>query len=167
MASCIVRACASLAILLALVGCQALPDRPPLPAEHAVPAGNGGPLDAAIAPTELRHAGQSAFRLSVDGPEAFAIRARSARLAVRSLDVQMYIWRPDLTGLVLAHEIVSAADRGVRVRLLLDDLDARSKGAALGYLKSLEPFNKGNYVVDASQATTALRRSPAVHLHSH
>ena len=48
-------------------------------------------------------------------------------MAGRSLDVQTYIWNDDLTGLYLAYVLLSAADRGVKVRLLVDDMDARSK----------------------------------------
>ena len=57
----------------------------------------------------------------LDAHEAFAARALLARMAERSLDVQYYIWRGDTTGQLLAHELILAADRGVRVRLLLDD----------------------------------------------
>ena len=56
------------------------------------------------------------------GVDAFALRALAAREAGRSLDLQYYIWRGDLTGRLLAREILAAADRGVRVRLLLDDI---------------------------------------------
>ena len=56
-----------------------------------------------------------------DAREAFAARALLARGAHRSLDVQYYIWRGDTTGNLLVHELILAADRGVRVRLLLDD----------------------------------------------
>src|SRR5688572_29153860 len=44
-----------------------------------------------------------------------------ANVAERSLDVQYYIWRNDLTGALLLDALRRAADRGVRVRLLLDD----------------------------------------------
>jgi putative cardiolipin synthase len=47
--------------------------------------------------------------------------------AVRSIDVQYYIWHDDLTGRVLAAELMRAAERGVRVRVLVDDIDARAK----------------------------------------
>ncbi len=75
--------------------------------------------------------GLSGFRLVSDGIEAFVLRALSARMAKHSLDVQYYIWHADLTGMLLLHELLQAADRGVRVRLLLDDLDARAKNFAL------------------------------------
>src|SRR5688572_2073293 len=52
---------------------------------------------------------------------------QSARHATQSLDVQTYIWHADLTGAYLGDVLLDAADRGVRVRLLLDDLDARAK----------------------------------------
>jgi len=53
--------------------------------------------------------------------EAFASRVALVRSAQRTLDVQYYIWRNDLTGTLLLEELREAADRGVRVRLLLDD----------------------------------------------
>ena len=53
--------------------------------------------------------------------ESFAARALLARAAQRSLDVQYYIWHGDATGYLLFEECWNAAERGVRVRLLLDD----------------------------------------------
>ena len=116
------------------VGCAQLQPRPDLPLDTAIPLSDNGPLDRVIAPAETQHPGQSAFRLVVDGPEAFAMRVHSARLALRSLDVQTYIWHADLTGMYLAQQLVDAADRGVKVRLLLDDMDARAKNAGLAAL---------------------------------
>jgi len=112
--------------VLALASCAGLPSRPELPEQTAAPAGTGTPLDSLTGDAESSHPGQSGFRLVSDGPESFAIRARSAALAGRSLDVQTYIWRGDTTGVFLAHRLLEAADRGVKVRLLVDDMDARS-----------------------------------------
>jgi len=53
--------------------------------------------------------------------DAFAARVLLARAAERSLDVQYYIWHGDTTGYLMFEEIWNAAERGVRVRLLLDD----------------------------------------------
>lgn len=53
--------------------------------------------------------------------DAFAARAVLARAADRSLDVQYYIWHADTTGYLMFEELWNAAERGVRVRLLLDD----------------------------------------------
>ena len=76
-------------------------------------------------------AGHSGARLVTDGLDAFALRALTARSAVTSVDVQYYIWHSDVTGRVLVQELLQAADRGVRLRVLLDDMDARSRDSAL------------------------------------
>jgi putative cardiolipin synthase len=113
--------------LLLVSACAQLPQRPELPMEQAGPIQQDSGLDTLVGPIEAEHPGASGFRLVSEGPEAFVIRAKSAALATRSLDVQTYIWHADLTGRFLAHVVLDAADRGVRVRLLLDDMDTRAK----------------------------------------
>ena len=66
-----------------------------------------------------------------DNRVAFALRARSARAAAETLDLQYYAWNEDATGALLAREVLRAADRGVRVRLLMDDLYVRGNERAL------------------------------------
>ncbi len=122
----IIRLCLPLAVLL-VTACAELPQRPELPPQVAVPVGSGTRLDSLIAPEEEKHPGAAGFHLVSTGPEAFAVRARTAHLAERSLDVQTYIWNNDLTGKYLAYALLTAADRGVKVRLLVDDMDARDK----------------------------------------
>lgn len=80
--------------------------------------------------------GSSGFRLVADGLEAFALRATLARRAEHTLDIQYYIIRSDDTGKLLAHEVIGAADRGVRVRILLDDIYAAEADQALLALDS-------------------------------
>ena len=129
----IARVAACLAAL-ALTACVSLDSRPELPPEPSLPPGTGSALDDIIAPAEAQHPGASGFRLLREGPEAFAIRSRSALLAARSIDVQTYIWHDDGTGRYLAARLLEAADRGVRVRLLVDDMDARAKDAGFAAL---------------------------------
>src|ERR1700752_3986873 len=126
----------SLAILSALLlsACAQLPPRPALPDETAVAVAHDTRLDALIEPSESLHTGASGFRLLSDGPEAFVVRARASELAGRSLDVQTYIWHSDLVGRYLTRVLLDAADRGVKVRLLLDDLDGRAKNNRLAAL---------------------------------
>lgn len=112
---------------LSLAACASLEPRPELPVSTALPIASGTVLDGLTADAEARRPGQSGFRLVREGPEAFAVRARSAQLAGRSLDVQTYIWHDDLAGGFLALTLLEAADRGVKVRLLVDDMDARAK----------------------------------------
>ena len=49
-------------------------------------------------------------------------RLAMADLAEKTLDAQYYIWDADTTGRILADRLLRAADRGVRVRLLIDDI---------------------------------------------
>ena len=57
----------------------------------------------------------------VDGMDAFAARTMLIDAAERTIDAQYYIWQEDLSGVLLLEALQRAADRGVRVRLLLDD----------------------------------------------
>jgi len=68
--------------------------------------------------------GESAFRLLDDGHEAFVARLSLIDLAERTLDLQYYIMRDDDTTRALLYALIQAANRGVRVRLLLDDIYA-------------------------------------------
>ncbi len=63
----------------------------------------------------------SGFRLMPEAREAFILRLALADTAERSLDMQYYIWDPDTTGRIIIDRVMRAADRGVRVRLLIDD----------------------------------------------
>jgi putative cardiolipin synthase len=82
-------------------------------------------LDRFISPTLKTHPGQTGMMMLANNLHAFAARAHSARSAGRSLDLQYYYWRDDLTGGLLGKEVIAAAQRGVRVRILLDDINTR------------------------------------------
>ena len=57
-----------------------------------------------------------------DPRDAFRARFTSAGLAEKTLDMQYYLWKGDLAGRLLLYRALQAADRGVRVRLLIDDI---------------------------------------------
>ena len=80
-------------------------------------------LDTLLDPLEAQNPGQCGLATLLDNSDAFAARALSAAKAGRSLDLMYYIWTTDLTGWLLLDALVSAADRGVRIRLLLDDVN--------------------------------------------
>lgn len=102
------------------------------PASHALPVAAGATmLDRAIAPLTAAHPERTGLGLVSDNLDAFAIRALTAQAAGRSLDLQYYIWHDDLTGQLLDRELLRAADRGVRVRLLLDDMNAHGRDSLL------------------------------------
>lgn len=87
--------------------------------------GGSTPLDRMIQPMLQQHPGETGMILLSSNLHAFAARAHTARSAGRSLDLQYYYWRDDLTGGLLGKEVLAAADRGVRVRILLDDINTR------------------------------------------
>jgi putative cardiolipin synthase len=120
--------------VLLLSGCAQLPPRVDTPEQRAAAPATAGGLAERVAPAEARNPGQSGFRLVSTGTEAYALRAYSAQAASTSLDIQTYIWHADLTGKLLARQALDAADRGVAVRILVDDLDARAKNSAFAAL---------------------------------
>jgi cardiolipin synthase C len=105
----------------------------------AAPASTGSidetGLDRAL-DVALRRIGSAgtAVALVVGGQEAFALRVAAARAAGRCLDLQYYAWHGDLTGRLLAREALQAADRGVRIRMLLDDVFAAGRERVLAAL---------------------------------
>jgi putative cardiolipin synthase len=107
------------------------------PSGHALPPEpRATSVDRAVAPLTDAHPGATGMLLVEDNREAFAIRALATREAGRSLDLQYYIWHNDDTGGLLVREVLAAADRGVRVRVLLDDINARRKDRAILALDS-------------------------------
>jgi cardiolipin synthase C len=71
----------------------------------------------------LTHGGASAFRVISVGVDGFLMRAQLINAAERTLDLQYFIFRGDETGRLLTDALLRAADRGVRVRVLVDDGD--------------------------------------------
>jgi len=78
-------------------------------------------LGQLLAPQQEAHPGLSGFRLLENGREALVARAALADAATRTIDAQYYICDPDAAGSLFFQRLIAAADRGVRVRLLLDD----------------------------------------------
>ncbi len=68
----------------------------------------------------------SGATLIEDGLSAFVIRAAFARMATKTIDLQTYIYSNDFSSKVLIGELKNAADRGVKVRILLDDYGTKS-----------------------------------------
>lgn len=93
-------------------------------------------LGRSVAPRARLHPGQSGIVELRDGREAFAARVLLADTAERTLDLQYYIWRNDMSGALLFAALCRAADRGVRVRLLLDDNNTTGLDGLLGALAS-------------------------------
>ena len=93
-------------------------------------------LGTSITPLLEAHPELSGVYLLPDSRDAFAARARLAEAAERTLDVQYYIWENDMTGTLLFEALHAAADRGVRVRFLLDDNSSSGLDPVLAALDS-------------------------------
>lgn len=114
---------AILVIAMAIVAARFLFALPPDEKEdgtHLSPS-ETGPLAEALMQRVARHEGKTGIAPLQNGADAFAARMIMADAAVSSIDAQYYIWHDDLTGILLLDALKRAADRGVRVRLLLDD----------------------------------------------
>jgi putative cardiolipin synthase len=112
-----------LSILVGITGCASLPSRVPAPPVRALTnvadTALGRVATASLAPREPSLSG---FRLLPEGETSFDARIALARRAQKSLDVQYYLIQDDDLGRQFLRELRDAARRGVRVRLLVDDL---------------------------------------------
>ncbi|MGI9331332.1 MAG: phospholipase D family protein [Gammaproteobacteria bacterium] len=93
-----------------------------------------------VAPSVAEHPGESAFLMQSDGVEALAARVLGAFHAERTIDVQYYLIKDDPIGVVFIEALLKAADRGVRVRLLLDDVFTK------GYDKGMAALDEHPHV---------------------
>lgn len=80
-------------------------------------------LGKVAAPKIAENPGLSGVYTLDDSRQAFATRGLLASEAEKSIDIQYYIWRKDITGTLLLNELLKAAERGVKVRLLIDDMN--------------------------------------------
>ena len=85
-------------------------------------SGDETSLGRIIAPYLAANPGQAGIYELARGLDAFAARAVLARAAELSIDTQYYMWHQDTVGRLLVYELLDAANRGVRVRLLIDDM---------------------------------------------
>jgi putative cardiolipin synthase len=111
------------ALVIAMAACATLPpgsDYPKTPST-AFEQPSTTRLGKQLAKESVRHTGQSGFRILPYGVEGLLLRAQLVRAAERSIDIQYYIFAEDGTGKLLQRSILEAADRGVRIRLLIDD----------------------------------------------
>jgi putative cardiolipin synthase len=114
-------AVAALAALMA--GCASLPPLEGRTATTALADTAGTRLGRAVAADVAANPGKTGVHPLPEGHAAFAARVLLAAAAEKSIDAQYYIWHGDQVGYLLFEALWRAAERGVRVRLLLDDLN--------------------------------------------
>ena len=137
-----------LGLTLGLSACQSLPKQPHLPESQALSARvnalyqqedspkieqntatttNNTDLVAAVSAQNEIHPDLSGYHPIVTGANAFAARSMLTGMATRNIDAQYYIWHNDQAGQLLLKDLWEAAERGVIVRLLLDDFNNSAK----------------------------------------
>jgi len=118
-----VRLAPAVALVLLFCGCASLQPGADYPRSVSVALARpeetslGARFDSAA----LAHGGDSAFRIVSVGVDGFLLRAQMIAAAERTLDLQYFIFHGDETGRLLTDALLRAADRGVRVRVLVDD----------------------------------------------
>lgn len=128
--------------LLALIGVlthRKLPDnsqRTAAPGKHPASANPQGPLAEHLLPQIAANQGLTGILPLAGGHEAFLARLALSEAARHTLDVQYYIWHGDISGRLLLQSIYKAAERGVHVRLLLDDNNTKGKDGLLAALNA-------------------------------
>lgn len=117
---------ASLAFsFLMLAGCATLPpgsDYPKIVSTALLHPGDTR-LGQTFAQAARQNEGSSGFRIIPVGADGFLLRMQMINAAQSTIDVQYFIFRGDETGKLLTGALIAAADRGVRVRILVDDGD--------------------------------------------
>src|SRR5690348_8897904 len=114
-----------------LAGCASMPPGADYPkiASTALADPASTPLGQGVEALAKAHPGLSGFRLFASGSDAFTLRVQMANRAQRTLDVQYFIFKADTTGKPLMGAILPAASRVVRVRIRMDDSQARGEDA--------------------------------------
>lgn len=125
--------------LTLLVGCASLPENNQQIPSYALTNTNETTIAKGVALRKKRDSAPeeaSGMLLIQDGLDAFVARAGLASTAEKTLDVQYYLFHSDLSGRLLTVALFEAAERGVRVRLLLDDMDMAGADKDLATLNS-------------------------------
>jgi putative cardiolipin synthase len=108
-------------VLALLLGCAPLHRDVVRQPSNALPPAHDTPSARYVQAEAQDHKGESGFRLLANSTNALMSRVALADHAAHSIDLQYFIFQNDATGRLIAQRLLAAADRGVRVRMLLDD----------------------------------------------
>lgn len=131
--------CIWLAVLL-VSGCASVDFDYPKPESTALQSTDDTFLGQQLSELDDKHPDESGFYLLEDGIDALAVRILIAERAERTLDAQYYLITNDDIGYAFIGALLRAADRGVRVRLLLDDIQTKGYDAGMAALDSHPNF---------------------------
>lgn len=145
--------CLILVVATVLSGCATVDFDYPRSENRALTDTGDTRVGRTIEPLTAAHPGESGFLLQSDGIDALATRIVLAERAERSIDTQYYLITNDVTGRLFVESLLRAAERGVRVRLLLDDIQTQGYDVGLSALDShpnfevriFNPFARGAF----------------------
>lgn len=123
-----------LLLCVLMLGCSSLPPQKPSPRWAASDvSAQASRLRHALAQVRLQQpdAGLNGFQGLAESEQALLARLALIEAADHALDLQYYIWRNDASGRLITHRLLQAADRGVKVRVLLDDHGVDTKDELL------------------------------------
>jgi putative cardiolipin synthase len=130
----------SLALFVAAIlsGCASLPPGSDFPktASFALATPDETRLGHQFDTAAREHGGNSGFRILPAGADGFLTRMQMINAAERTLDLQYFIFKGDETGRQLTYALLRAADRGVRVRVLIDDGETEAGDEQLAILEA-------------------------------
>ncbi|TCB52792.1 phospholipase D family protein [Acinetobacter sp. ANC 4779] len=116
----------SCSLIVGIPACSTLPKQTPQPIEYAFDTETKQTsLAQIILPLREQNPDLTGYHVLYDPLEAIAARIHLIDKAEKTLDLQYYIWDNDKIGSLALHSIIKAADRGVKVRLLMDDNNAK------------------------------------------
>ena len=160
-----------LGVMALLAGCASLPPGSDFPktSSSALARPEQTRMGRQLAAVKAEHPGNSGFKLLPVGTDSFLLRMEMAQAAERTLDVQYFLIQSDDTGQLLIEALLKAADRGVRVRVLLDDAGSFGRDAQIRTLAGypnvqLRLFNPFAYRGNVGIAHTAEFLSDATRL---
>lgn len=114
-------------ISLLIIGCASLPKDYDRQSSSAFKHPETTYLGKFFAKSMAKHPGQSGYLLLNTGKEAFISRLSFTDVAERSIDAQYFIWKGDISGKIFTERLLRAAERGVHIRILVDDIHAGGK----------------------------------------
>lgn len=109
-------------VLFFLIGCSSLPKDYPKTKSTFIEHAQKSSLTQSLNSLVHAHGDQTGFIPLSSGLDALIGRIALSVSAGSTLDLQYYIWHNDVSGKILMTAILGAADRGVRVRILLDEI---------------------------------------------
>ena len=125
-----------LALIGVMVGCATLPDNVGREASTAYVDTHDTRIGRNVQAAMAEHPGESGYLLLGNGLDAFVARVLLAQRAERSIDTQYYMIHDDVVGSLFVDQLYKAAERGVRVSLLVDDIDQEGRDAGAAILDS-------------------------------